>query len=74
MIDRRRSRSHKKKVVAALLCFFWGVFGAHRFYVGKVGTGILMFFTAGGALIWWIIDFVKIIKGSFTDKEDRGLS
>ncbi len=74
MIDRRRSRSHKKKVVAALLCFFWGVFGAHRFYVGKVGTGILMFFTAGGALIWWIKDFVKIIRGEFTDKEGRGLS
>ncbi len=46
----------------------------HRFYVGKVGTGILMFFTAGGALIWWIKDFVKIIRGEFTDKEGRGLS
>ena len=74
MIDRRRSRSHKKEDVAALLCFFVGVFGTHRFYVGKVGTGILMFFTAGGALIWWIKDFVKIIRGEFTDKEGRGLS
>ena len=74
MIDKRKSSSDKKKVVAALLCLFIGPFGVHRFYVGKVGTGILMFFTAGGALIWWIIDFVKIIKGSFTDKEDRGLS
>ena len=74
MVDRRKSSSDKKKVVAALLCFFWGVFGVHRFYVGKVGTGILMFFTAGGALIWWIKDFVKIIRGEFTDKEGRGLS
>ena len=74
MVDRRRRRSDKKKVVAALLCLFIGPFGVHRFYVGKVGTGILMFCTMGGVFIWWIIDFVKIIRGLFTDKEDRGLS
>ena len=42
MVDRRRRSSDKKKVVAALLCFFVGFLGVHRFYVGKVFTGILM--------------------------------
>ncbi len=33
--------SDRSRLAAALLCFFLGVFGVHRFYVGKVGTGIL---------------------------------
>ena len=61
--------SSKSKVVAAILCFFLGVFGIHRFYVGKIGTGILQLLTAGGFGVWWIIDFVMILLGAFTDKD-----
>ena len=50
---------------AALLCFFLGTFGIHRFYVGKIITGILMILTLGGLGIWVLIDFVMIIVGSF---------
>lgn len=61
--------SDKSMVPAALLCFFLGGLGFHRFYVGKIGTGILMILTLGGLGIWTIIDFVMIIVGSFKDKQ-----
>ena len=61
--------SEKKRLVALLLCFFLGTIGIHRFYVGKVGTGVLMILTAGGMGIWTLIDFIMIIVGSFKDKE-----
>ena len=50
---------------------FSGIFGAHRFYVGKVGTGILQLFTLGGLGIWTFVDFIMIIVGAFRDKEGR---
>jgi TM2 domain-containing membrane protein YozV len=65
--------SNKSRLVAAVLCFFLGVFGVHRFYVGKIGTGIIQFFTAGGFGVWWIIDLIMIIMGSFTDKDGNKL-
>lgn len=64
-------RSPKGFVPTLLLCFFLGGFGIHRFYVGKVGTGILMLLTLGGLGIWTLIDFVMIAVGSFKDKEER---
>jgi TM2 domain-containing membrane protein YozV len=60
--------SEKRILPAFLLCFFFGVFGFHRFYVGKIATGILQLLTAGGLGIWTLIDFVMIIVGAFTDK------
>ena len=61
--------SEKGFVPALLLCFFLGTFGIHRFYVGKIGTGILMLLTLGGLGIWTLIDFIVIAVGSFRDKE-----
>ncbi len=65
--------SEKKRVVALLLCFFLGGLGVHRFYVGKVGTGILQIVTLGGVGIWVLIDFIMIIVGKFTDKQGNVL-
>lgn len=60
--------SPRNRTAAALLAFFLGVLGVHRFYVGKVGTGVLMLLTAGGFGVWVIIDFVVILVGGFRDK------
>lgn len=61
-------KSDKGFVPTVLLCFFLGTLGIHRFYVGKIGTGILQLITLGGFGIWYLIDFVMIILGNFTDK------
>ena len=55
------------RLVALLLAWFLGVFGAHRFYVGKTGTAVAMIFTIGGLGVWALIDFIMIAAGSFTD-------
>lgn len=65
--------SDKSRLAAALLCWFLGVFGVHRFYVGKIGTGILMFVTLGALGIWALIDFIVILVGSFRDKQGKRL-
>lgn len=54
--------------VAFVLCFFFGILGIHRFYVGKVGTGLLYLFTGGLCGIGWLIDLIMTACGSFTDK------
>lgn len=51
----------------AVVCFFFGVLGIHRFIVGKIGTGILYLFTAGLFGIGVIVDFVMLLIGTFTD-------
>jgi TM2 domain-containing membrane protein YozV len=63
----------KSKTTAALLCFFLGAFGVHRFYTGKIGTGIIQLLTLGGLGIWAIIDFVMILTGSFLDNNNKKL-
>lgn len=64
-------RSPKNYIAILLLCFFLGTLGIHRFYVGKIGTGILMILTLGGLYIWQLIDLILIIVGQFRDKEQR---
>ena len=56
------------RTVALLLAIFLGGLGVHRFYAGKVGTGILMIVTAGGLGVWWIIDIIIVAIGAFRDK------
>jgi hypothetical protein len=63
--------SPKSRLAAALLCFFLGVLGVHRFYVGKIGTGLLQLFTGGGLGIWYLVDFVLVVIGRFRDAEGR---
>lgn len=62
--------SDKSRLVAFLLAWFVGYLGIHRFYVGKIGTGILWLFTAGLLGIGVFIDWILILVGSF--KDDKG--
>ncbi len=50
-----------KKWVAFFLCLFLGFLGAHKFYEGKIGTGLLYLFTLGAFLIGWIVDIFNIL-------------
>ena len=59
--------SPKSKVTALLLCIFLGVFGAHRFYAGKIISGVVYFFTGGIFLLGVAFDLIMIIIGAFTD-------
>ncbi len=56
-------------LVTLLLAIFVGTIGIHRFYAGKIGTGILMILTAGGCGIWTLIDVIMIAMGKFEDAE-----
>jgi TM2 domain-containing membrane protein YozV len=62
-------KSEKGFVPTLLLCLLLGFLGVHRFYVGKIGTGILMLITFGGFGLWAFIDLIIIACGSFKDKE-----
>ncbi|HTV39460.1 MAG TPA: protein kinase [Candidatus Sulfotelmatobacter sp.] len=66
--------SDKIILPAFLLAFCFGVFGAHRFYVGKIGTAIAQLFTFGGFGIWATIDWILILCKVFTDANGRRLT
>lgn len=54
-----------------LLCYFLGIFGIHRFYADRIGTGILMLLTLGGFGLWTMVDFVMIATANFKDGNGR---
>lgn len=66
--------SEKRILPAFLLAFLFGVFGAHRFYVGKTGTAIIQLLTLGGLGVWAMIDCILIIVGAFTDGEGNKIT
>lgn len=66
--------SEKSRAVALALCIPLGVFGAHRFYVGKIGTGLLQLCTLGGMGLWYLYDLITIASGEFRDVDGRRVS
>jgi TM2 domain-containing membrane protein YozV len=63
--------SEKSRGVALALAAILGPFGAHRFYAGKTGTGVLMAATLGGLGVWYLYDLILVASGSFRDVEGR---
>lgn len=71
---RGKACSQKSRTITALLAFLLGFIGVHRFYVGKVGTGILLILCTccfGLGVIWAFIDLIVILCGNFTDKDGQ---
>ena len=68
-IDRRAGVSTRSWVVTLLLAACLGWCGAHRFYVGKNVTGVLMALTPGGLGFWWVFDIIIVAFCLFSDKD-----
>lgn len=66
-----QGKSFKAAWLLSLLLGFWGI---DRFYMGKIGTGILKFLTGGGYGIWWIIDVILILTGKAKTKKGEPLA
>lgn len=63
--------SPKSRLITLLLCIFVGELGIHRFYVGKIGTGVLWLLTAGCFGIGALVDLIMIACGTFTDSDGK---
>jgi len=63
--------SEKSRFVTLLFCAYFGFFGGHRFYVGKIGTGIIWLLTFGVFGIGWFVDLIVILAGNFYDKKHK---
>jgi hypothetical protein len=70
----RSKPSERSRSVAVALGFITGVFGGHRYYAGKVRTGLLMTFTFGGMGIWWLVDMIMLVTGEFRDADGRRIT
>ena len=69
-----KNASPKSRTIVAVLAFFFGWLGVHRFYVGKIGTGILTILLTccfGIGCIWALIDLIIILCGNFKDSDGK---
>lgn len=71
--SRKENASEKSRLVALLLAWFLGIFGIHRFYVRRTGSGILWLLTAGLAGIGALVDLILIAAGKFKDRDGKPL-
>lgn len=66
--------SDKSFVVTWLFAWLLGIFAVDRFYLGKVGTGLLKLFTFGGLGVWVLVDLILVLTGAQRDKQGRMLA
>jgi len=67
----RRKASDKNWNTAFILSVCFGLFGADRFYAGRIGLGILKLLTCGGYFVWWVVDIVLLLEGRMKDDFGR---
>jgi TM2 domain-containing membrane protein YozV/ribosomal protein L40E len=65
--------TNSRWITLLLLSIFLGELGVDRFYVGKVGTGILKLVTLGGCGIWWLVDLILVATSQFTDSNGNAI-
>ena len=63
--------SDRSRVLALVLCLLLGEFGVHRFYQGKIGTGILWLLSFGLFGFGWLVDLLTLVFGHPTDGQGR---
>jgi TM2 domain-containing membrane protein YozV len=63
----------QQKMIMALICFFLGGLGIHRFMMGHTGIGVLMILTAGCCGILTLVDFIRILTGGLKMADGRDL-
>ena len=61
--------SERSRSVALILGVLGGVFGFHRFYVGRPQSAVFQALTLGGLGMWWLYDMVMILAGEFQDRD-----
>ena len=70
-INSSRSVTENRGLITVLLCWFLGIFGAHRFYTGHTTIGVIQLLTLGGCGIWWLIDLIMLLTGAFKDADGK---
>ncbi|WP_419164335.1 TM2 domain-containing protein [Candidatus Palauibacter sp.] len=71
VLEKLYSYPLKRRSIAYLLWLVAGFFGGHRLYLDRTGTGLLMFFTGGGAVVWWLVDIFLIHRMVRKFNEDQ---
>jgi TM2 domain-containing membrane protein YozV len=73
LAEKEECMSERSRLVTLIFCIWFGIFGAHRFYIGKTGIGFVWLFTFGVFGVGWLVDVIMVLAGRFFDKEGRAV-
>lgn len=65
--EMQQMNSEKDWIVTLVLAILVGGLGIDRFYSGSILLGVLKLFTLGGLGLWWLIDLIMLVTGSYKD-------